>query len=156
MINVQPLWTPTSPRNDRRLVDWLDRHLGFNHASEWKGTHSIWDVTAYREAWDCMLWALIFGKVLCSDLGKLGTVMYFIGQHILVGASPSFFVFFCWWAGCMGCLYETQRPLHIMSTHYISCRITSVDSTTDTWGAVIYPACCNYCMTTEMWDRLGQ
>lgn len=49
--------------------DWTDFSVfqdKFNHASERRETHSIWNVTAYREAWDCALNIFILFYFLSS------------------------------------------------------------------------------------------
>lgn len=140
MINVRPLWTPTSPRIDWMSADLIGRTFRCFKTSlimrvKKAETHSIWNVTAYREGGDSVLSTQFFGRVLCSGLGMLGTVVYFIGHCILVvffffngqfmGQGKLFLVCVGWGLtkGVFLTISKTttyhEHALHIMS-HYLS------------------------------------
>lgn len=86
MINVQPLWTPTSPRNDRMLVDWLDNHLSSNHARKRRGTHRVPETLQLTERLKTACFKTLFwGKSSLlwvrnvEDCGAFHCTIYFSG-----------------------------------------------------------------------------
>lgn len=87
MINVQPLWTPTSAQNDWTMsVDGTDTSVSIVQEEEGERTGSEMLLLRERHETVCFehlffFLLFFFGRVLCSGLGKLVTVVCFIGQH---------------------------------------------------------------------------